>query len=277
MWKLEKPSLQSSKDDLREVTVLCRDINEGDRLDFEALYEEYDNNNGKISEEYHFDFIKNHVAQSSAMYGQYYKLNEGGKLDYIRAELFIEAHDCPFCGFGEPVTLDHFMPESKYKELATCRLNLVPLCWKCNNKKNNDDYQNFVHSYYQEFPKDVQFFKCVVSAKVGGIIYFKFYINGTELDSTLMEKLNNQIEIIELNCRLNKECITYITSNFSFNEIKDDKSLKFFIKDKLRKSVDFFGLNDWHTALLTGLYDCADFNVAFLKDFIKVNQRKQRI
>lgn len=144
MWKLEKPSLQSSKDDLREVTVLCRDINEGDRLDFEALYEEYDNNNGKISEEYHFDFIKNHVAQSSAMYGQYYKLNEGGKLDYIRAELFIEAHDCPFCGFGEPVTLDHFMPESKYKELATCRLNLVPLCWKCNNKKNNDDYQNFI-------------------------------------------------------------------------------------------------------------------------------------
>lgn len=276
MWKLEKPTLQSSKDDLREVIAHCHGVKEDDRPDFEALYEEYDINKGKISEEYHNSFIENHVDQSIAMYNQYKKLNEGDKLDYIRAELFNEAPDCPFCGFGEPVTLDHFMPESRYKELATCRLNLVPVCWKCNKKKSNKDYQKFIHSYYQDFPKDVQFFKCTVNAKVGGIILFNFYIDGTELDSTLRDKLNNQIETIELNKRLNKECITYITSNFSIAEINDDKSLKFFINDKKRKNIENFGLNDWHTALLAGLNECVDFNVKFLKDFINVNKRRQR-
>ena len=271
MWKLEKPSLESAKDDLLKVTGIM------DLPAFEALYEEYDINNGKISEEYHRDFLDKNKDQSCEMYKQYDKLNEGGKLDYIRAELFNEAPDCPLCGFGEPVTLDHFMPKSKYKELATCRLNLVPICWKCNHKKSNHDYQKFIHSYYQEFPKDVQFFKCNVSARVGGIIHFKFYIDDSELESTLKEKLENQVETIGLNKRLNKECITYITSNFSVDDIKDDGSLKFFIKDKLKKSVDNFGLNDWHTALLTGLYDCVDFNVAFLNEFIKSNRRKQRI
>ena len=277
MWKLEKPSLESAKDDLREVTAHCCGLKDKDVPDFEALYEEYDINKGKINEEYHFDFIKSHAAQSKAMYNQYKKLNEGAELDYIRAELFTEAADCPLCGFGEPVTLDHFMPKSKYKELATCRLNLVPICWKCNHEKTDDDYQKFIHSYYQEFPKNVQFFKCNVSARVGGIIHFKFYIDDLELESTLKEKLENQVETIGLNKRLNKECITYITSNFSVDDIKDDGSLKFFIKDRLKKSVDNFGLNDWHTALLAGLYDCVDFNVAFLNDFIKSNRRKQRI
>lgn len=97
------------------------------------------------------------------------------------------------------------------------------------------------------------------------------------LSPLVKDKLENQVETIELNKRLNKECITYITSNISVDDLKDDGSLKFFIKDKLKKSVDNFGLNDWHTALLAGLYDCVDFNVAFLNDFIKSNRRKQRI
>lgn len=277
MWKLEKPSLESSKDDLREVVAHCRDISKGDISDFEALYEEYDINKGKISEEYHKSFIKKHVVQSSAMRSQYKKLNEGKELDYIRADLFSEVLICPFCGFGEPVTLDHFMPESIYNELATCRQNLVPLCWKCNSKKNDDDYRKFIHSYYQDFPKKVQFFKCTVNAKVGGVILLNFYIDGKELDPSLRDKLNNQIETIGLNKRLNKECITYIISNFSVDEINDDKALNFFIKDKLRKSIDIFGLNDWHTALLSGLCDCLEFNVAFLKDFLKCNRGKCNI
>ena len=45
MWKLEKPSLESAKDDLLKVTGIM------DLPAFEALYEEYDINNGKISEE----------------------------------------------------------------------------------------------------------------------------------------------------------------------------------------------------------------------------------
>lgn len=42
MWKLEKPSLESSKKDLREVTAHCCGLKDKDVPDFEALYEEYD-------------------------------------------------------------------------------------------------------------------------------------------------------------------------------------------------------------------------------------------
>ena len=62
MWKLEKPSLESAKDDLLKVTGIM------DMPAFEALYEEYYINNGKISEEYHRDLLDKNKDQSCEMY-----------------------------------------------------------------------------------------------------------------------------------------------------------------------------------------------------------------
>lgn len=271
MWKLTKPTLLSAKKDLQSVKNHCHNINENDVSDFECLYEEYDKNKGEISEEYHRSFINGHSVQSDVMHKQYKYLNEGQKLDYIRFELLSMIRECPYCGFGEPTTLDHYMPESKYKELATCRLNLVPLCWKCNHKKKDKDYQGFIHSYYQDFPKEVVFFKCSVDVKDDGAMFFKFYIDGTKISKTLKSQLENQTNTIELNKRLNKESISYITSNFFPDKIKEDNALKVFIKSKLENSRKRYGNNDWHTALLTGLYDNEDFNVKTLNIFINQN------
>ena len=102
-------------------------------------------------------FSSAHPAQVKAMYGQYRKLGDKQEYGYIREELSEAADTCPYCGFGEPVTLDHYMPESIYKELATCRLNLVPICWKCNNKKLDNDYQGF-HMFIIRISQKVVFF-----------------------------------------------------------------------------------------------------------------------
>lgn len=158
MWRLDKPSLQKAKDDLNNIVAHCRAIDNADKIAFENLYDEYDRK-GYISEEYHLSFSSAHPAQVKAMYGQYRKLGDKQEYAYIREELSEAADTCPYCGFGEPVTLDHYMPESIYKELATCRLNLVPICWKCNNKKLDNDYKGFSHVYYQDFPKGVIFFQ----------------------------------------------------------------------------------------------------------------------
>lgn len=273
MWRLDKPSLQKAKDDLNNIVAHCRAIDNADKIAFENLYDEYDRK-GYISEEYHLSFSSAHPAQVKAMYGQYKKLGDKQEYGYIREELSEAADTCPYCGFGEPVTLDHYMPESIYKELATCRLNLVPICWKCNNKKLDNDYQGFSHVYYQDFPKGVIFFKCKVVANASGFISFDFYIDGRNLDSSLVEKLENQIEVIELSKRLNKECITFITSNFVIESLVNNEALKFFISDRLKKATDYYGNNDWHTALLQGLYDCKEFDIVCLKKFIGKNKRK---
>ena len=99
-------------------------------------------------------------------------------------------------------------------------------------------------------------------------------IDGRNLDSSLIEKLENQIEVIELSKRLNKECITFITSNFVIESLANNEALKFFISDRLKKASDYYGNNDWHTALLQGLYDCKEFDIVCLKKFIGKNKRK---
>lgn len=273
MWRLEKPSLQKAKEDLKIIVEHCRDIGNEHIPDFEKLYDEYNRQKGSISEGYHLDFLRNHSVQANAMYGQYRKLREKQNYSFIREELSENANTCPYCGFGEPVTLDHYMPESDYQELATCRLNLVPICWKCNHKKHDKDYHGFTHAYYQDFPANVIFFKCMVEANADGCVCFNFYIDSQNLDNILVAKLRNQIEVIDLSHRLNKECITYITSNFNMEYFDNNKSLKFFISDRLTKTKECFGNNDWHSALLKGLYDCNEFDVTCLNNFLNRHKR----
>lgn len=113
MWRLDKPSLQKAKDDLNNIVAHCLAIDNADKIAFENLYDEYDRK-GYISEEYHLIFSSAHPAQVKAMYGQYRKLGDKQEYAYIREELSEAADTCPYCGFGEPVTLDHYMPESIY-------------------------------------------------------------------------------------------------------------------------------------------------------------------
>lgn len=276
MWHLRKPTLKSAKDDLENVVSTCNSINNDDKSAFEDLYEEYDSHNGSISVDYHTDFMSKFPMQAAAMKGQYKKTFEGERLYYIRDELTRDVYKCPYCGFGEPVTLDHYLPESIFSELATCRLNLVPLCWKCNNEKRNKDYHNFIHSYYQEFDKDVIFFKCKIEARNGGILVFDYYIDGSNIDGGLKQILDSQISCIKLNERLNKQSVLFILDNFGIG-YENDNALRYFIEDRLSKVIEKRGKNDWQAALLDGLLNCHEFDMSFLKNYISRNKNIQGI
>jgi hypothetical protein len=43
---------------------------------------------------------------------------------------------CPFCGFTDADTLDHYLPKAKYPQLSVLPINLVPSCSKCNKDKH---------------------------------------------------------------------------------------------------------------------------------------------
>lgn len=99
--------------------------------------------------------VKNGVTkkQLSGLYTQYMV----PKLKPARAvynELLGKAPSgkCPFCGYCDATTLDHFLPKAKFPFLTVVPINLVPSCKDCNSDKNADVAVNagdqMLHPYY---------------------------------------------------------------------------------------------------------------------------------
>lgn len=59
---------------------------------------------------------------------------------------------CPFCGYCDVESLDHYLPKSKYPLLTVLPLNLVPSCLSCNTGKSNEIAgmleEQILHPYY---------------------------------------------------------------------------------------------------------------------------------
>lgn len=88
------------------------------------------------------------------------KTNE---MSILRDELLypdIEDFDaCPFCGIGEPTTLDHYLPKEEFPEFSVLAKNLIPICGVCNsNYKGSIWIENgkrlFIHTYYDIIPDE---------------------------------------------------------------------------------------------------------------------------
>ncbi|WP_439835769.1 HNH endonuclease [Aeromonas enteropelogenes] len=59
---------------------------------------------------------------------------------------------CPFCGFGNVRTLDHYMPKARYPIFSVHPKNLVPSCTDCNKGKGSTVISSqegqVLHPYY---------------------------------------------------------------------------------------------------------------------------------
>lgn len=93
-----------------------------------------------------------------------------GEMSTLRDELLypdIEDFDsCPFCGIGEPTTLDHYLPKENFPEFSVLAKNLIPICGVCNsNYKGSKWIENgqrlFIHTYYDIFPDE-----CFLNASI---------------------------------------------------------------------------------------------------------------
>ncbi|WP_143060016.1 HNH endonuclease [Burkholderia contaminans] len=67
--------------------------------------------------------------------------------------------ECPYCGIGEPKTLDHYLPKEDFPEFSVLPANLIPICNVCNTIYKGTKFLSlaggriFMHSYYDSFPK----------------------------------------------------------------------------------------------------------------------------
>lgn len=256
MWILGKPLLDDALFDIDKIISAS-----GGKLDCSmkptmgCVVRLYDRNGGSISKAILSQFTQNEADQIHDMYGS--KTYEGQDLYYIRKELFKNVDLCPLCGINPPSQLDHQMPKSIYKPLALCRLNLVPTCGVCNNKKRAKPYYEFIHPYYAKFPKDVVFLKVNFNVNVNAHKFSWYYsLDNSQFpnNSALFDKIESQVEYIKLLRRLMKESHIFIGDILGGVSFKNQKALK----DYLRIQFDFYltryGRNDWRTVILCGLF-----------------------
>ena len=179
---------------------------------------------------------------------------------YIRTELNRGVAKCPYCSINAPQQLDHYMDKDSYGQLATCRLNLVPLCATCNNLKGKTSYLEFTHPYYQQFPAaDFFMASCQI---VSNHVVAKFCVNpAVVIDTILRKKLNAQMNHIHLRSRLRKAINEFLSYSFIGYVGSTDASLKAYLPILLKQTIALYGRNDWRAAIVRGLIACPNFNI----------------
>lgn len=258
MWILQKPSLKAAKNDIDVLIQHCRSLGVVEKPLLETLYDEYDNGNGEATIA-QLQPLNNKADDIRKQYVKTFNTKGNNQLYYIRRELMKNVQKCPYCSINPPAQLDHYMDKSTYGQLATCRLNLVPLCGSCNHLKSDTTYKDFVHPYYQSFPA-VPFL--IADCKVvNGRVVVSFKIDNSVIKGALLQKMKMQIDHINLKRRLQMAAQEFISEKFYICMASTDAELQVYLSN-LQKSMEFcFGLNDWRSALVRGLIACKQFDI----------------
>jgi hypothetical protein len=196
--------------------------------------------------------------------GGYNQVQIGGRLAALRASLLVSTDVCPYCGFGEPTELDHYLPITRYGELAIYPRNLIPSCGPCNNAKRTivpgvTPDPGLFDAYFQTLP-DAVFMRADVDFG-GGALDVTFQIEVATLTPGLAAMLRFQLERLKLNERYRKQINKFLseqrTAMLLFkgrpNELGD------FLRLSATSLAQDFGLNDWRPVLLVALANNATF------------------
>lgn len=271
MWSLTKPDLNETLNDVDEfVSLGIIDASEAQIL--KKMVTDYDRQEASLTTD-QLNTISDETAQN--IYDHFSDTQKRRRCFFIREKLFDNAFGCPYCGISESGSLDHYMDKIDYKAMALCRLNLVPMCMKCNRPKSTLPYTNFVNPYYFAW-RNIEFFLCDVNF-IQSEISFSFSISSTSLNPQLVSRLNEQILVIDLSDRLDKATVLFLRDSvFLDNDtpLSLMQSLPSMIKK--REKEDWL-YNHWQTAVLRGLQRCINGNTDVAQRIMDaVSKRKCR-
>ena len=269
MWILPKPDIADAINDIAMVIANSDGaLYEGDRSVLAYLYRAYDEAGGVISKA---DNDRLSGAKQNTLHSLYRKTQQGGKLYYIREALFKLTDVCPMCGINEPSQLDHQMPRADWKSLSVCRMNLVPTCGICNNKKRKGESTNFVHAYYDHALSNIPFFVIEIhSSPITHRMSWKYSINKRILgNQVLADKIENQVQVVKLFRRLYKETNIYL-SDFLYGAGRwSEQVLEVMLQAEYEKQNQQRGMNDWHTVMIKALIDSDRFGLAEAQEYAR--------
>ena len=263
MWKLTPPDVNNVEDHLNKVFTktndeVIYDLSTNERIAVLAVYRAYDALHGQPDSS-----LKPAELVSCRGYIRegYKQIRTGGRLAVLRDALFASIINCPYCGFGEPAQLDHYLPKSQYDELAIYPRNLIPSCGYCNQFKGtivpgNPSGSWLIHPYFQNLP-EVKFLQAKLKFTTRGLSV-KYRIDPTNIDSTLARMLQFQLERLQLNSRYPKQINKFISEqrwgmmrNYRLGTPPDQFSS--LLLDAAKDKAGDYGINDWRPVLLEGL------------------------
>lgn len=193
----------------------------------------------------------------------YNQVQKGARLEGLRDHLLASTDSCPYCGFGEPKDLDHYLPRSIYGELAIYSRNLIPSCGPCNNAKRSvvpGAANGFIHPYFQKLPE-----KDFLTAEVAFMdhaLVVTFRVEPAELDDALASKLQFQLDRLSLNDRYAKQINIFLSGQrhaLLFIHEREPALTGSYLSNSAASLAKAFGRNDWRVALLRALAQDAAF------------------
>ncbi|MBB3916182.1 HNH endonuclease [Rhizobium fabae] len=235
-----------------------------ERAAIHAVYQLYD----ALAGQPHADLIPAVLnAARQPLHSAYDQVQIGGRLASLREHILASTNQCPYCGFGEPRDLDHYLPRSVFGELAIYPRNLIPSCSPCNNAKRTvvpglgaANGPSLIHAYFQELP-NVEFLWADVSFEEG-TLQVRYRIDADILDEALATKLQFQLDRLKLNDRykgqINKFLSEQRAAMLMFLEIGPILFADYLERCAISLATSF-GLNDWRPALLRALAATPDF------------------
>lgn len=168
--------------------------------------------------------------------------------------------ECPFCGLGEPTTLDHYLPKEDFPEFSVYAKNLIPICGVCNStykgvKCFHNGERLFIHSYYDTFP-EYDFLTMNIDVTANLTINFSS-VNVIE-ESYFSTLFNNHFIKLGLNKRYKRKATAEISrKKRALRRIYNRHNSAQDVSDELRDlAVGFreeYGGNFWKVALYEGL------------------------
>lgn len=195
------------------------------------------------------------------LYSAYEQVQVGGRLVSLRERILASTNQCPYCGFGEPRDLDHYLPRSVFGELAIYPRNLIPSCSPCNNAKRTvvpgfgqGSGPGLIHAYFEELP-DVEFLRANVALE-GGTLQVSFWIEAEFVGDVLAARLQFQLDRLKLNDRYKGQINKFLSEQRAAMLMFHDIGAAMFSEYLVRCAGSLagsFGLNDWRPALLRAL------------------------
>ncbi|MNG55342.1 HNH endonuclease [compost metagenome] len=192
----------------------------------------------------------------------------------FRDALFEHIPVCAYCGLGETVHLDHYLPKSEFAEYALYTNNLIPCCYKCNSTYKKTGYEEggnrvYFHPYIDEI-NDFEVLRSSVLVRGGSVIIHYNIDCNSGVEASTVHVLKKHFKHLQLRNRYLKYASTYLSNmkpvfsnDYGLN--RDVNVLKLALESKYTDSLAEHGKNHWKTALLKNLKSNEEFcNGGFL-------------
>lgn len=195
----------------------------------------------------------------TSLYTKYFA-GEGsvGRSYYDSLKVLAPLGKCPYCGFGQVSTLDHFLAKSRYPTHAILPWNLVPSCSDCNKGKGSSiltHESQGMHPYFESNRVEIDSW---LRARVCDTapVTVEYWIDYPPLwPNELHRRLKNHFEYLNLGPRFAVEAATEIAGLITtLDEMPDNEDKQAHLATVARRERKTRP-NTWKAALYDGLKD----------------------